>query len=63
MLIALSSETPMLVLTSPRELLVRPLLAVCLLACLVWVVLCLVLLPIVMFVRSWQRKPVGAMPN
>jgi hypothetical protein len=46
----------MLVLTNPRALLVHLLLVVSLVACLVWLALCLLLLPIVMYVRSWQRK-------
>jgi hypothetical protein len=43
-------------LAKPRALLIRLLLAVCLVACLVWLVLCLLLLPIVMFFRKWQLK-------
>jgi hypothetical protein len=49
----------LLVPTKARALLVRLLLAVCLAACLFWLMLCLLLLPIVMFVRSWQRKAVA----
>jgi hypothetical protein len=46
-------------LTKPRGLLVDLLLAASLVACLFWLVLCFLLLPIVMFVRSWQRKVVA----
>ena len=42
-----------------RLLLIDLLLAASLVGCLVWLVLCLLLLPIAMFVRSWQRKAVG----
>ena len=47
-----NSESAMLVMTRTRALLVRLLLAVSLLACLVWLALCLLLLPIVLSVRS-----------
>jgi hypothetical protein len=57
--IVLNSWMLKLALTNLRALLVGPLLAVCLVACLVWLVLCLLLLPIVMFVSSWQRKAVA----
>jgi hypothetical protein len=49
----------MLVQPNPRALLVRLLLAVCLVACLVWVALCLLLVPIFMYVRRGQRKAVA----
>jgi len=42
-----------------RLLLIDLLLAASLVACLLWLVLCFLLLPIVMFVRSWQRKVVA----
>jgi hypothetical protein len=55
----LRSEMSMLVQPNPRALLVRLLLAVCLVACLVWVALCLLLVPIFMYVRRGQRKAVA----
>jgi hypothetical protein len=44
---------------TPRGLLVRLVLAVSLVACMVWLVLCLLLTPIVMCMRRWQRKAVA----
>jgi hypothetical protein len=48
----------MLILRTTRAVLVHLLLAVGLVACLVWLVLCLLLLPIAIYFGSWQRKAV-----
>jgi hypothetical protein len=59
MLIVVNSEMSMLVLTNPHELLVRLLLAVCLVACLVWLVLCLLMMPVMLCLRGGQHKNRG----
>jgi hypothetical protein len=62
MLIVLScNETQMLtqVFRNPRGLVVQLLLVVCLVACLVWLALCLLLIPILTYVRRVQRKAVS----
>ena len=43
----------------PRRLLVQLLLVVCLVACLAWLALCLVLAPVLTYVRRGQRKAVA----
>ena len=47
------------VFRSPRGLLVQLLLVVCLVACLVWLALCLLLVPVLTYVRRGQRKAVA----
>ena len=46
------------VFTNARVLLVRLLLVLCLAACLVWLALCLLLAPGLVYLRSWRHKTV-----
>ncbi len=49
----------MRVQTNLREILLRLLLGASLVACLIWLALCFLLLPFLMFVRGGRRKALG----